>query len=118
MSKELLDELKKATEGLLYPSEDDSPLEPFVWEDAENAVAEVRRLAGEPAGRSCLAVSIDEFFGQLDEAKGFPELHQTLKEILSDMKVYRFGGVEVSVYLVGRCQDGKLAGFKTLSIET
>ena len=28
-----LEALKKASKGLLWPSESDAPLEPFVWED-------------------------------------------------------------------------------------
>jgi hypothetical protein len=118
MANELLNELKKATEGLLYPSESDSPLEPFVWENAENAVDEVRRLSNEPAERPCRAESVEEFFEMVEEAKGFPELYRTLRGILTDMRVYRFGGIEVAVYLVGRAADGRLAGFKTMSVET
>ncbi len=102
----------------MYPSEDDSPLEPFVWEGAENTVDEVRRLSGGITAHEGRALPIEEFFEQLDEVKGFPELHETLNGILTDLKVYRFGATEVSVYVVGRAKDGRLAGFKTLSVET
>ena len=118
MSDELLIRLKEATEGLLYPSECDSSLEPFVWEEAENTEAAIRRLAEQPEKSWCRTTSAEEFFGEVDEISGFHQLHQTLQGILSDLKVYRFGVVEVSVYVVGRAEDGRLAGFKTLSVET
>jgi Nuclease A inhibitor-like protein len=48
MTDALLTTLTQATAGLLYPSEYDAPLEPFVWEPANNTLTEVRRLSGHP----------------------------------------------------------------------
>ena len=48
MADTLLSTLTQETAGLLYPSEYDEPLEPFIWEPADNTLSEVRRLSGHP----------------------------------------------------------------------
>ena len=62
MADQVLDTLKSATEGLLYPSETDAPFEPFAWEVAENSVASVRRLSGQSEKEKCRAVSLETLF--------------------------------------------------------
>ena len=48
----VLDALAKASKGLLFPSETDAPLEPFLWEDAGDKLTKdrVNQLAGAPKG--------------------------------------------------------------------
>jgi Nuclease A inhibitor-like protein len=49
----VLDALRRASKGLLYTSETDAPLEPFVWKGAGDKLteAQVLKLAGaEKAG--------------------------------------------------------------------
>jgi hypothetical protein len=118
MPDPLLTTLTQATEGLLYPSEYDEPLEPFIWEPAENTLAEVRRLSGHPPEERCQTLSADAFFGDLGDVEGFPALYETLKETLTDLKVYRCGAANLTVYVVGRDEKGRLAGFKTRAVET
>ena len=118
MPDTLLTTLKKATKGLLYPSEYDEPLEPFIWEHAKNTLTEVRRLSGQPSKHRCRTISADVFFSELTEVEGFSKLYETLKETLTDLKVYRFGAANITVYVVGRDANGRLAGFKTRAVET
>jgi hypothetical protein len=118
MTDSLLTTLKKTTAGLLYPSEYDEPLEPFVWEPADNTLSEVRRMSGHPAEERCQTLSADAFFGELAEVEGFPALYETLQAILTDLKVYRCGAANITVYVVGRDAHGRLAGFKTRAVET
>jgi hypothetical protein len=118
MADTLLTTLIQATTGLLYPSEYDAPLEPFVWEPADNTPTEVRRLSGHPPEERCQTLSADAFFGELAEVEGFPALYETLKETLTDLKVYRCGAANLTVYVVGRDAHGRLAGFKTRAVET
>jgi hypothetical protein len=118
MADTLLTKLQEATEGLLYPSEYDAPLEPFIWEPAENTLTEVRRLSGHPPEERCQTLSADAFFGELAEAERFPALYETLKETLTDLKVYRCGAANLTIYVVGRDTHGRLAGFKTRAVET
>jgi histidine triad (HIT) family protein len=118
MAETLLTTLQQATQGLLYPSEYDAPLEPFVWEYADNTPAEVRRLSGQPAQDRCQTISADDFFDDLAEVEGFAALYATLKATLTDLRVYRCGEANITVYVVGRDAHGRLAGFKTLAVET
>jgi len=118
MADTLLTTLTQATEGLLYPSEYDAPLEPFVWEPADNTLSDVRRLSGHPPEERCQTLSADAFFGELAEVEEFSALYETLKETLTDLKVYRCGAANLTVYVVGRDQKGRLAGFKTRAVET
>jgi Nuclease A inhibitor-like protein len=118
MPETVLDILKKATQGLLYPSEYDEPLEPFVWEQVENTPAAVRRLAGERPRTRCRTVAAEAFFGELAEVEGFPALYETLTHLLMDLKVYKFGATNLTIYVVGRDAQGRLAGFKTRAVET
>jgi hypothetical protein len=118
MTDPVFTQLQQATAGLLYPSEYDEPLEPFVWEPADNTLAEVRRLSGHPPQERCQILSADAFFGDLAEVEGFPALYQTLQEILTDLMVYRCGAANLTVYVVGRDAQGRLAGFKTRAVET
>ena len=71
MADTVLTTLQQATEGLLYPSEYDAPLEPFVWEPADNTLAEVRRLSGQPAQQRCQTMSAEDFFNDVAEVEGF-----------------------------------------------
>jgi hypothetical protein len=118
MADTLLTTLQQATEGLLYPSEYDAPLEPFIWEPVDNTPTEVRRLSGQPPHDRCQTLSVDGFFGNLADVEGFPALYETLKETLTDLKVYRCGAANLTVYVVDRDTHGRLAGFKTRAVET
>jgi Nuclease A inhibitor-like protein len=118
MPDTLLTTLKQATTGLLYPSEYDAPLEPFVWEQADNTPTEVCRLSEQPLTNRCQTVSANVFFGELSEVEGFSDVYETLQGVLTDIRVYRFGEANMTVYVVGRDARGRLAGFKTLAVET
>ena len=118
MADTLLTLLRQATAGLLNPSEYDEPLEPFVWEQAANTLVEVRRLAGLPAQEPCQTIAADAFFDELAEMEGFAALYATLKATLTDLRVYRCGAANLTIYVVGRDAQGRLAGFKTRAVET
>jgi len=118
MPDRVLTKLKKATQGLLYPSEYDAHLEPFIWEHADNTSTEVRRLSAQPSKNRCQTISADVFFDELAEVEGFSDLYETLKKTLTDLRVYRFGAANITVYVVGRDANGRLAGFKTHAVET
>lgn len=127
----LSERLAELTEGLLFMSESDYPLEPFVREagaagSAREAVlgkgtdpkAEVRELDFD----SFFANSTREQEWQDEEARArvrrFQALVKFMKESLTDIKVYRVGGVDADVYVVGRTKTGDFAGLKTRVVET
>jgi hypothetical protein len=49
--------------------------------------------------------------------EGFAALYETLKVTVSDLKVYWYGTANITLYVVGRDPQGRLAGFKTRAAE-
>ena len=123
--------LKKASAGLLFPSETDAPFEPFEWagEQGKPDKARVLELAGLPASTQVKVKGLDAFFKDAtreeawhdDEEKAevqrFKQVVQTLKETLSDVKVFLAGRGEADAFIVGRAGDG-WAGLKTKVVQT
>lgn len=116
-----LEPVRRAVEGLTYPSETDAPFEVFRWEDASARAARdavASRVGKRPAMQH---VSLDSFFSPLDDAEGaarYRELRRVLESALGGLEVWRVGEVRVAVYLVGRTTSGAWAGVRTVSVET
>jgi hypothetical protein len=118
----VLDALRKASKGLLFVSETEAELEPFLWKDAgELTTKRLVELAGAEKGTPVEETSLDGFFRAVpreDKAK-FQKLTAVLHEQLSGVKVYKLGGeAEKQVCIVGRTQDGQWAGLETTVVET
>jgi hypothetical protein len=118
----VVDALQKAVKGLLYISESDAPLEPFLWEDGGKLTEDkLLELAGIEEGTSVETETLADFFrivSKEDKPK-FDALAKVLKEQLSGVKVYKIGDeAERQVYVVGKTSDGKWAGVKTSVVET
>jgi Nuclease A inhibitor-like protein len=124
MNKPVLDALRIASEGLLYPSETDAPFEPFSWGKAKGALtpATVARLAGASAKTLVEEQPLDEFFKNLitggENADRYRTLQRVIGEQLVGARAFRIGQVEIDVYLVGQTKDGEWAGLKTKAVET
>lgn len=118
MDDHVISELRRATAGLLYPSETDAPFEAFVWGKAENTPGSVRQLAGLPGATECQQVSLEEFLGDLLEEQRFRALRAAVEATLSGIKVYRCGSIRVTYLVVGSDRGGRLAGLKTHAVET
>jgi hypothetical protein len=127
-----IETLKHATDGLLFPSETDAPLEPFFWphdDDSKLTPETLAPLAGVAADTPVKSVKLETFFRPAtkeeewhnDEEKAqvarFQELVRTLKTTLDDVKVFRVGETRIDVYVVGKVEGG-YAGLKTLVVET
>jgi hypothetical protein len=115
--------LAKASKGLLFPSETDAPLEPFLWEDAGDKLTKdkVRQLAGAPKGVGVEETTLDDLLSTVPEEDRpqFDKLAAPIKQQLSGVKVYKVGDEpEKQVYVVGKTSDGKWAGLKTAVVET
>jgi hypothetical protein len=52
------------------------------------------------------------------QGKRFAELKKTIDAQLTDVKVYRFGTITISTFIVGRTKTGELAGLLTGQVET
>jgi len=119
----VLDALKKASKGLLYVSETESKLHPFVWEDAGELDEKAILTAGEyeydghtPVKR----VTLEDFLRAVPEEDraGFDRLASVLREQLTDLRVYKLGKVEKDVYVVGKTPAGQWAGVWASVVET
>jgi hypothetical protein len=119
---DVLDALRKASNGLLFPSEHDARLEPFLWPDGGDvSQATVLKHAGSAPGAGVEETTIDAFFRVVPHADRpkFDPLLKVLREQLSGVKVYKIGaGAEKAVYVVGKSGEGSLAGVKTTVVET
>lgn len=131
-SPPVLETLRQASAGLLFPSETDAPFEPFFW-PADSAAAlapeDVARLSGAPADASIKKVKLETFFrdatteedwhnaDEKAEVVRFQELVKTLKATLKDAAAFRVGETRIDVYIAG-CTEGGYAGLKTQVVET
>jgi hypothetical protein len=118
----VLDTLKQASKGLLFPSESEAPLEPFAWKDGGALTHErLLELAGAEEGTAVEETDLATLLRAIppeDKAK-FDKLAKVLQEQLSGIKVYKVGDeAEREVYLVGKTKDGWWAGLKTTVVET
>jgi hypothetical protein len=122
MAASELDDLKKASDGLLYPSDSDEPFDPFEWNLSTPAITaqQVAAQTGKAAAK-VEEVSLDQFFGELSDssdAKRFNDLKTAIKSQLSNARVFRVGETEIDIYIVGKPKSGTWAGLHTKSVET
>lgn len=123
--------LKSLTEGLSYQSESDYAVEPYARAASEGAPSAEEFTKGREGEEAAVRqLDFDSFFGNYTDeqdwwgdeeravAAKFQALVKFLKENLSDVKVYRVGGVEADVYVVGKTSSGDYAGVKTKVVET
>ena len=78
-------------------------------------------LAGAEKGTAVEEESLDRFFHAVppEDKPKFDKLAKALQEELSGVKVYKVGDEpEKDVYIVGKTEDGHLAGLKTTVVET
>jgi len=131
MATSVTETLRRASEGLLYISEQDAPFEAFAWRDKGDLTNEkLLALGKHPAGTSVREMAFDEFFADLvkeedwheEEEKAtvakYRDLVKVLKAQLTDLKVFRVGARDVTIYVVGRTPAGTWAGVKTAAVET
>jgi hypothetical protein len=115
--------LAKASKGLLFPSETDAPLEPFLWENAGDKLTKdrVKQLAGAAKGAAVEETTLDDLLATVPEEDRpqFDKLAAAIKGQLSGVKVYKVGDeAEKQAYVVGKTSDGQWAGLKTTVVET
>ncbi|MSU80342.1 MAG: hypothetical protein EXS16_19895 [Gemmataceae bacterium] len=113
--------LKKACDGLLFTSETDAQLEPFVW-DAKDAptpkrLAEISARGDDPPIEKLTLAAFFRAVPKSDKAK-FDALAKQLQEHLGDLEVHKVGEVNLAVFIIGKTNDGKWAGLRTEVVET
>jgi hypothetical protein len=129
--EEIIEELKRMTDGLLFMSESDYPFE-IVYREGRTEMSPeyLRELSGQPADSPVEAQSVDDLFraavsepdwkgpAELAVAKRYQALLRLLKENLGELKVYRVGKINIPVYIIGRSKTGNWLGISTRVVET
>lgn len=112
--------IKDAAKGLLFPSETDSPVEPFAWPTGPVDVAAVRLQAGAAAKSAVEELSLAQFFRAVPDAAraSFFDLLVAFVDHLSGVKVFKLGATRMTAYIVGTTADGTRAGVKIELVET
>jgi hypothetical protein len=115
--------LRQASLGLLFPSESEAPLEPFLWGPAAGppTADRVRLLARAGEDEAVEETTLDALLHTVpsEDRPKFDKLAAVIRQELSGVKVYKVGDEpEKQVYVVGTTKDGQLAGLKTSVVET
>jgi len=123
--------VRNVCEGLIYISETDAPVVPYLGKVCNEVNAkEVIEQTGSDKNAPVEECTFQEFFerltadrdwyGETDRAraKKFLELQKLLEECLSQRKVFRIGRVRLNIYAVGLDSEGLLCGVSTLAVET
>ena len=130
-TNEIITKLKNASQGLLWLSESEYPLEPVLWQSVEDLTAKkLLQQLKKPSNTPVRVTDIDKFFSnaiaehdwyddeQKAEVKKCRHLLEELKSNLSNITVYCVGKVEIDIYIVGKTPNGDLAGVSTMVVET
>ena len=92
----VLGALREAAKGLLFPSESEAPLEPFLWESAGDKLTlqGLREQAGADARASVEVISLDGLLATVpsEDRPKFRKLAAAVQEQLAGVKVYKVGG--------------------------
>jgi hypothetical protein len=129
--EEMHGELRELTRGLLFMSESDYPFEVVRWEGIEELTPEhLRRTAGGDPASPVEERAVADFFrvaageqewkgaAELASARKYQSLMRLLENNLRDVRAYRVGAVNISVYVVGKSVEGNWLGVSTRVVET
>ena len=124
-------ELKKETAGLTFMSESDYPFKIIHWDKGQEITPEFLRKEAkkgedDPVEEKSVdeffkrAVSMQDWYGNEEKAtaKKYQALVKLLKEKLQDVRVYRVGSVNITVFIVGKDAGGDWVGLSTQVVET
>ena len=126
----LLLALDDACRGLIFISETDADLQPFVAGKVTSRSLTSYLNALNIDDQPIEEVSFDSLFARLTakrkwhreldkkRVRQFSNLQKVLKKDLDDLRVIRVGRIRLDIYIVGVDSFGRLAGVKTKAIET
>lgn len=130
---DLLQQLKAASDGLLFMSETDHPFEVVHLPDVQdsNALpAALTQLSEAPDDGQVDVVELPYFFRNMTSeepgageeenniARRFRKLQALIEQNLQEVKVYRLGKRKIQAYILGKTGTGDFAGLKTVLVET
>jgi hypothetical protein len=112
---QVLEQLKRATAGLLFMSESDYPFEVIHWEGLTDLTHDfLCRLSGESEGCQVEEMEVENFL----LAEQYRNIVQLLLQNLADSKAYKVGRINMPVYVVGRSKRGNWLGVSTRVVQT
>lgn len=133
MTNSITENFKQTSHDLLMMSESEYPFEVVFWPGQAQEVLtnqKLLKLTSHPPETPIEIVELDYFFRNCAEVKEwhdeiqkqdvqkFQVLVKTLKDNLTDIKVYRLGTIDIDVYVIGKTSSGDLAGISTKVVET
>jgi hypothetical protein len=131
--EELRIQFEEAVKDLLFMSEVDYPFEVLAWPGSAHLPISVDTIGlltetkVEDFTEECtidflFRHAVKEFSWRNQQeiaiAKRYQDLMKLLKRNLSELKVFRFGRIELQVYILGRTSDGDILGLSTKQFET
>jgi len=129
----LFETLKRATSGLLFPSESDAELTPYHFpgpagtEPTPEALLRLEHLPSDTPVETITVADLFDPFQHADEgaseqdraeADRYRALVELLARELTSLRVYRVGKVDIDVYVLGQDASGAWLGLKTHVVET
>lgn len=129
--EQIIEELKRVTEKLLFMSEADYPFEVVRLESrAELSPQSLHEISGWPEDAPVKSISAEDFFrvamsepewkreDQLTLARRYQALFRLLTENLSELRVHKIGSINMAVLILGRSPEGNWLGLSTRVVET
>jgi hypothetical protein len=127
-AKEITDLLTKLSDGLLFLSESEYPLEPFTWESETITPETILERSQKTADTTIEETTLDDFFAPVvtdedwfeDEDRATAQKFRDLQAAivtLKNVQVFKVGKIEIDVYIVGAI-GADIVGLKTTIIET
>ncbi len=123
---EIIDRLQQVTKDLLWVSESDYPFEIVTWDkDIELTPIALFKDVGKIE-----SIPLTDFFApalvvenwyeaeELATVDRYKLLLETIESLLTQLKVFRIGSVEIDVYIIGKTPGGDVVGLKTIVVET
>ncbi len=130
-SQRIRSALAKACAGLVYISETDSEIVPFLADvpdpRSNKDVVDTARL--DPGAQievydfkefAAKLTAIKDWYGDEERMRAarYSDLFDLLSAELTDLRVLRVGRVRIDILVVGITNDGRAAGFRTYAVET
>src|SRR5215468_4767828 len=126
MSKERFDRL---AEGLLFMSETDAPLTYYELSSEKSrqwppsTSGQFLSLIGEDPATHVEKLAPEKFFSDLrsgneDREDQVAALQKAMTGELRNLEGFRVGQIQISIFVLGTGDSGKVVGLRTLSVET
>ena len=125
--------IKSLSQDLVWMSESDYPFDTFTWSNQEVKEVNTQNLLQKThhsLDAPVKVIDVEKFFQratdekdwydseEIEIAKKYQALVETLKQNLDNIQVYKIGDVEIDVYIVGQLKSGDWVGLSTKAVET